>query len=277
MDPFEKLKDVLSWAKYNEHSSLYQEIPDVSVLRSLDDLKKFPYTTVDRFRSNSENLRHYREEDIRYTSSEFDPDRLDELFLVPQRADEMWYTLNAELKDQKPRAALLSIPPFWQVAPLFYHTCHAQGVPVSVANPRSPNLSVQVIEGVAMEYAIATAPVIHELRAGLVEKRKHDSIRFWHIVTPLGAIPNIPELLKDVRVAVEYHIFPGVPVAYTSPEMYRENSPWSIPLPMYHYEFDDQVCYITSLERHALPFVRLKLPVPAEVKGSGADVRMRFV
>lgn len=272
----EKIKRVLAWAKRSEHSTLYKDLPEEGVIKNTEDLKKLPTTTVETLRNNAKDLRHYAEKDIRYVSSEFDPKNLEDLFLVPQKIDEKWGALEKEIEIVKPRAALLSIPPFWQVAPLFYHACRAHKIPVSVANPRSPNLTLQVIEGVAMEYAVATAPVMHELRAGLAEKKIHDSIRFWHIVAPLGDVPDLPRS-GEAEVSVEYHVFPGIPVAYTSSDMYREDPSWSAPLPAYHYEFEDGACLITSVERHALPFVRFKLPVSVETKGEGTSTRLRFV
>lgn len=258
------LREILTWARDNEHSSLYSDVLKSNTLKSLGDLSMFPTTNTGTLRKSAENLRHYPEDLVRYLSSEFDPKKLDELFLVPQRTDETWNTVEYELSKLRLRAAFLSIPPFWQVSPFFYHTCRKHHVPVSVGNPRSPNLSLQIIEGVEVEYAAVTPAVMHELREGVMEKGIRDSVQFWHVISPLGPVPHVPKTGKGVRVSVEYHLFPGIPVAYTSPEQYAQDKQWAMPLPEYLYEFGGGTCYITSLRKHAMPFVRFEIPAKVE-------------
>lgn len=273
---FENIREVLVWVKENEYSALYRDIPHVREVKSIENFRALPTTSVETLQKNAENLCHYPEDQARFLASEFDPKKLGTLFLVPQCVDEQWDTVVRELESVKPRAAFLSIPPFWQASPFFYYTCRAHTVPVSVGNPRSPNLSLQIIEGVAVEYAVVTPPVMHELREGLQEKEIRDSVKLWHVVSPLEPAPHLPTVAHDARVSIEYHVFPGVPIAYTSPQQHEEDASLCAPLPEYLYEFEGERCFITSLKKHAMPLVRFELPAQVEVE-RGAKNRFRFV
>jgi len=242
-DIFNKLKEVYTFAR--THCAAYKDLPE-SV--TADQWKSVPVSSADTLRAAS-SLLTYPEKDVRYVISEFSTAHPENLFLVPRRIDEPWPLLTAEIDEIKPFVAAYLAPLFWQVAPIFYATFRAKSVPVSVLAPRNLPLAVQVMKEARAEMVVSTPEVAEELQAMLAKENLEKQIRAWHLIVPFGTEVK-PPVLNGLYM-VEYHLFPGVPVARMLQGGAIE------PLPGIYFEVSEQgTCLISSLEKHALPLVR---------------------
>lgn len=258
----EQLASVLEHINDNEYCNLYKYVPSIKKEEIGTVFNTIPAITKEVLRSHSGNLSHYPESKVRYLSSEFDPEYANRLFLFPQLLDAPWMLLNELLKKRDAVVAILSIPLFWQVGPFFYNTCKKNGVPMSVISPRNLPLARQVIKEVEAQAVTGTPEAADSLYGLLSEENIGNQIHTWHLIVPFGENPEIPILPGNVLI--EYHVFPGVPIGHTSPELLRENPYSFIPSPEYFFEIDNGTCFITSLESHALPFIRLEIGRNAE-------------
>lgn len=265
-DTQERLGRVLTFARANKHSPLYAAIPEVGDGSAMKTLEKCAFTDAEWLGEHKDALSHYPDSEVRYIVSEFDSERHKELFLPPQRVSEVWRTLQHELSVYHPRVAILSVPLFWQMGPMFYHTCKDRGVPVSVVSPRNAPLMVQLIKEVGAEMVVATPEAAAAVFELLQKEGLEEQIRIWHLIVPANSHDSIPELSGDV--SVEHHALPGIPVGYTEPKPHAEISSVTSfsTLDEYYYEIIDGKCYITSLDVHAIPLIRFRILENAKVK-----------
>jgi hypothetical protein len=251
-----RLLDVLQFARENGTSSLYRELPLVNGLSLLSTL---PKTDADTLRSHTGPLIHYKEDEIRYLVSEFYESDAEKLFLLAQRTDTVWTEVDRELKRHDPIVAVLSVPLFWQIGPMMYRATRENKIPISVLSPRNLPLARQVIKEVGAQFIAATPETARDLLALLLEDGIGEQIQSWHLITPAGHNPEIPKL--PGRVVLEHHLFPGVPIGLTSEAMVGRGETTFIPSEEFLFEIEEGGdCFVTSLEKHAVPLIRFKLP-----------------
>lgn len=218
------------------------------------------YKNIDDLR-NAPSLAAYADDEIRFMVSEFTADHPEKLFLIPLRLNARWHMLEEEIERVKPFAALLIVPLFWQIAPVFYETFRKREIPVSVLQSRNLPLAVQLIKEVKTDMLVSTPEVAAELQAMLEKEGLPEQIRAWHLIVPFGQKENdIPRF--RAAVFVEYHLFPGIAVARGL------SSRTFVPLPDFYFEVSKTgTCIISSLEKHALPLVGYDSGVRIEQSG----------
>ena len=205
------LRDVYAFARKNTYSDLYRDLPEPKG-EATELLRHMPILTKKQLQ-DAERLSHYPNREVRYLTSTFDPEAVDDLFLVPQHISEPWPQFSKLLTDVQPQVALLSVPLVWQIAPYVYHTCRENKTPLSVVSYRNLPLARQIIRETNAQLVVSTPDIARDLFALLKEEGMHNQIRAWLLITPLGHSPEIPML--PGAVIVEQHVFPGVPVGYT--------------------------------------------------------------
>ncbi len=234
----------------------YAGLPEA---RSPQDLARIPMTTRSMLR-DAHSLLSCPEEEVRYVVSQFSSANPEELFLVPRRLDEPWGLLEAEIKEVQPFVAILAVPLFWQVAPIFYQTFRRHRVPVSVLQPRNLPLAVQLIRETRADLVVSTPEVARDLADLLHKEGMLGQIRAWHLIVPFGTKVEPPAI--SAPYMIEYHLFPGIPVARGLPDQ-----SW-VPLPDVHIEIGQGgTALISSLKRHALPLVKFDSGVQATQRG----------
>lgn len=215
-----------------------------------EQLALVPTTSVLSFRSEARTW--FPESDIRYLVTEFDPAHAERVCLVPQRIDTIWRSLDDALVRLQPMVAVLIVPVFWQLGPMFFRTCRARGVPVSVLSPRNLPLATQLIAEVQADVVVSTPDVAADLAKHLDAAGLRTQIRSWHLIAPLD-LPVVPQALSGT-VLLERHLIPGLPIISTTDgERYVMH-------PEYLGELADGQLLVTSLEQHARPLVRLRAP-----------------
>lgn len=246
---------ILEWLQNTEggfYTATYgDKLPSVQVPLAtlMSDIQKLPY---------------FPEHDIRYLVSTFSVDEVHTLSLAPQLLKTMWTSLEEPLTRINPRVALLMVPVFWQLGPMFYETCRAHRVPVSVLTPRNIPLAIQLIKEVGGEMMVTTPDVARELHEALRTAGMENVIKVWHLVVRLGKDIDIPELSGEVYV--EQHIIPGIPLFVRAREDAgaRLVSGFSLSL--------GTRTLVQSTERHATPFYNVELPVRIDEISKGVYV-----
>ena len=180
----EKLNSVISFARNNEESNFYKDLP-TNPLDSLPDFQKIAVISNKNLQIYNGPLRHYPETAVRYLVSIFEPDEIDALFLFPQHANEIWHSLDEEIKKLNPEFLISILPSFWQLAPLFYKTVQDNKIPAIVLPPRNLPLARQVIKEVGVRGVITTPNSTSDLNMLLREANLEKQVFFWHLVLPL--------------------------------------------------------------------------------------------
>jgi hypothetical protein len=240
---------------------VYASLPDAAVPAGWSSV---PTSTKEALR-DAKALSAYPDAKVRFGVSEFTTAHPENLFLIPRRIDEPWRLLEAVIDEVQPFVAIFLAPLFWQVAPVFYAACRGKSVPVSVLQPRNMALAAQVIKESKADMVVSTPAAATELQTLLADAGMGTAIRAWHLIVPFGERHETPALKADYMI--EYHLFPGVPVARLLPNGTIE------PLPDYYFELSDTgTCLISSLERHALPLIRYDSGVRLARAGENAFV-----
>lgn len=260
VDIQQRLYSIINFVRNNKHSSFYKDLPEVRTHSIEADFNTIKLLTKEELCTYPDSLLHYPEREARYLASEFNPDFLNNLFPLPQRIDTLWNNVSKEIERIKPRAAILTVPPFWQTGPFFYYTCRQCHTPMAVMSPRNLPLTCQVIKEVEAEMIVATPDAAQELYSYLSDAGMQKQIRLWHLIVPLGTYYEVPNLSGEVTI--EFKVFPGVPVGYISSDSVAGNIKSFVPSPDYFFELDvDNTCIITSLVPDAFPLIRFKTNV----------------
>ncbi|MBI2108560.1 MAG: hypothetical protein HYT93_00060 [Parcubacteria group bacterium] len=261
-DTQKKIYSILQFVRNNKHSSLYKNIPKIKKGGLELMFNRIPRTTINNLQEYSKNLFHYPEKDIRYLVSEFDPNNLKSLFLLPQRVDYEWSLLKEEVEKKDPIVAILVVPTFWQMGPMFYRTCRKSKIPVSVLSHRNLPLTVQVIKEIKARLVVTTPDIAIGIQKMLSDEGYENQVKRWHLIVPVGPLPRIPWLSGEINI--EFHIFPGIPVGYLPYKFLKEKINGFLPNPEYFFEIENSTCFITSLISHALPLIRLQISKKAK-------------
>lgn len=246
------LKSVCAFTQTHD---LYGNVP---LPASPEDFLKLPSHDRAFLQRNAGNISHLPETKVRYLASEFDPSKIDTLFLVPQEVDRIWDSFAQELERHKPKVAMAILPLFWQTGPMFYTTARSQKVPVTVLPPHNLPLAAQVFEEAEVEAIVTTDATALEFYPTLLERGLDRRIKFWHIVSPLSLQPAF----QTGTVYHEKHLFPGVPIACRGPQAIEPHA--YTPSPRYFFECGDKT-RITSLSPEALTLLRYELPAKTRI------------
>ena len=250
-----QLYTILQFVRNNIYSALYKNLPVIPRKKIISGWESIPTTTISSLREYTKNLSHYPEKNIRYLISEFDAQKTDTLFLIPQKTDTVWELLEKNIKKKDPTVAILIVPGFWQMGPMFYQTCRKNKIPVAVLSPRNLPLAVQVIKETKAQLITTTPDVAKELSVLLSEQKLEKQIKTWHLVTSLEAPFYMPNISGNSYL--EYHIFPGFPIGYANRALFKKQPGMFFPNSEYFFEIRENTCFITSFKKHALPFIRL--------------------
>lgn len=246
-----RLRKVFTYVKDNPYSSVYRDRlhgvdPGTASTETLDALRP---VTIEDLRSHEGTLLHVPEEQARYLVSEFDNDEAESLFLVGERNDERWTSLDASIREHDIKAAVIAVSRNWQLGARFYETCRACEVPCAVFSHRDVPYIARLIEEVGVDLVITTPEVARAVNAILVEKGIERVVKVWILIVELGVRTDIPEL--PGATIVEHHVFPGISVGTSADGIHL------VPSDEYFIQPEPGGLSVTSLEKHAVPFIRL--------------------
>ena len=250
------IETVAAFARDNGYSNLYKSLPDISPDFNTWFERIIPFDRK-RLYSCKDQLSHFEDGEVRFLSSEFNPARFEELFLIPQLIDTMWQSVSSLCRSVQPKVASLIVPPFWQMGPMFYHTCRKEKVPVSVMTPRNLPIARQLIKEAEVDMVVTTASASRELHTLLLEEGLERQIRTWHIVlTEDGNIEHIP--IKE-GISLEYFIFPGISFGKADAELFSTGVLAVQPSDDFFVELADGNCLVTCRKKTALPLIRFQI------------------
>lgn len=267
----DRLRATIAYAKNNPHSSVYRDVLSDVDIEGLtkETLRTIRPTSVDGLRAHSESLLHVSELESRYLVSQFGDDEAEDLFLVGSRIDHAWPTLNEYVKAHMPKGAVIAVSRNWQLGGSFYDVCRAHEVPCTVFSPRDAAYIARLVEEVGIDMVVTVPDVAEEASQQLKERGLEKSVRTWIVLVELGA--SVPSTDLCGTVVFEHHLFPGVPLGVSqdgkSIRVSRE----------YLVEVSSEGIYITSLEEHAVPFIRLFIPGHAHVLRERGGTRVVFL
>lgn len=265
----ERLQQVVAYAQNNPHSSFYQEVlRDIDVANlskeTLGTIRPTPIESMSRY---SGSLIHIAESEARYLVSQFE-DEQSNLFLLAQRTDHSWKTLEAHLRAHAPKGAVIAVSRNWQLGAPFYGACRAHNVPCTVFSPRDAQYVARLVEEVGIDMVVTTPLVAEEIASSLKDRNLEKAVKVWVLLAEFGA-PATTSLLHGALV-FEHHLFPGIPLGVSADGVHIEISR------EYFVEVASDGIYITSLEQHATPFIRLFVPGRPEVQKIGWKHTLSF-
>lgn len=254
------LREVVVFAKTNVYSTLYHALPEVPDDTFEEFFQKLPPLSVKKLRAHAGSLVHSADTKVRYLLSEFDFKNMDKTVLLAQSVSAEWDIVAREIKAHNIHSALHILPKHWQTGPMFYRTCRAHGVismPLTSANEET---KVHFVKEAGVDMIVSTPEEVQWTATRLRELGLEENIRSWVVIAPLGTVPDLPEVSGDMHV--EHHVFPGIPLGVSTDGVNVRLSD------EYFVESDEKGIYITSLEKHAVPFIRLFMPGHAEIKST---------
>jgi hypothetical protein len=261
----EALRKIVSFARENTYSDFYRGLPNPDFYTDIVEMMSHILpVTLNNLREYTQagNLLHYPEPEVRYMVSEFTNKHPENLFLIPQRVDTIWESVDREIEKNNPTVATLLVQMFWQMGPMFYRTCRNRKVPVAVLAHRNLPVAVQVAKEVQSKLVVTTPSIAGDLQKLMAEEGLDDQIKSWTLIVPFGEKPTLPNLQGNVTV--EYHLFPGIPIGYADHNI-QKNSAHSMKVyDDFLIEVKDSKCFITSLVPHAFPFIRFSPDIRVE-------------
>jgi hypothetical protein len=214
-----------------------------------------------------DKLAHLDESRLRYLISRFDSEDLDKLFLVPWDREAGWPSLDRETGTANPFVSLCIVPPYWQLAPVFYETMRRRGIPAIILPTRNIPLAAQMVKEVGVQSIVAGKDGAKELHELCSDKALLKPILFWHIALSLREQLE-PDEFGSVPVFQEKHVFPGIAVACQCATMAKTHSRGFHLSKDYLWEITAGKTLITSLRESAMPFIRYDLG--AHVRGESS-------
>jgi len=113
---------------------------------------------------------------------------------------------------------MMRLPLFWQLEPALHAACRAAGAPIFINEPENTQVGAEAVRQANIDTVVseaADAPAFSSYLAQKNSPRPHN----WILVHRPKAEWMLPGALveKDVRVAQEVHLFPGM-VAFSQCE-----------------------------------------------------------
>lgn len=133
---------------------------------------------------------------------------------LPLEREWRWPSLEAHLQSFKPQTLILQLPSFWQLEPYVHTAARAAEVPVCIIEPQNFPLDRAAIRLASAEAVLAEAAEA----AGIAEYLSTSQVElppYWILLHAANASQwDAPSLLlgRDIRVAQEVHLAPGVPL-----------------------------------------------------------------
>ncbi len=197
----------------------------------------------------------------RVMPSSFDPDDQN-LLAYPYYLSPRWDSCEKALRAFGARGVMMRLPLFWQTESLLHHACRA--VSAFIFINESTNMPVGALA--LREGEVNT--IVTDINDALVfssylRDKKFPLNQAWIIVHQLtNDIVAIPEVLmkKEVYVAQEVHIFPGVPLLEQCSKLWEKKSPLFHLSDSYRGEETETGFVVTSTEDVPFPFFRYELP-----------------
>lgn len=247
------LKDTINFCRTNQVSTVYHALPapPADPAAFLDYWQQVPKTSHDTFKDASPfALMHYPESECRFLLSQFEPEKSDDFFMLPQRIDDTWKLMAELLTAQQPAGVAVILPPHWQMAPMAYRTSREIKIPMASLRHTNIPLAVNVVKEMEAEVIVTTPDAIAALWPEFVKAGLESLVKAWLVVVPFSQKATVPKVSGEVHF--EHHIFPGIPVG-----IHKGEGPFT-PYSEYFFETDEQhqVVTISSLVPHAFPLVR---------------------
>jgi hypothetical protein len=254
----ENMRGVVNFAKNNPWSSLYGDLPEIQNQHFEEVFSSIRPIDISKLCEYERELSHFPEEEVYFVPSSLNINSEENFCLIPKKIDDTWNSLDEKLKKVRPNAAILLVPPDWNIGPLFYKTCRENSAPASLLPPRNPKLVAEVIRETNIDMIVTTPSAAGELEELLIKSDIYKQIKHWHIISSVeNTDMDFAGLSK--KMMIEYHLFPGVPVAFALKDD-GGTIQGLIPFNEYLFEINEEgKCFITSMIELALPLIRFEI------------------
>ncbi len=216
------------------------------------------------------------EMNCRVMPSSFDPDDQN-LLAYPYYLSPRWDSCEKALRAFGARGVMMRLPLFWQTESLLHSACRAAGAFIFINEPENmPVGALALREGEVNTIVTDINDVF--VFSSYLRDNKFPLNQTWIIVHPLkNKIGTIPEVLmkKEVLVAQEVHLFPGVPILEQCSTLWKEKKLLFHLLDLYVIEKKDNKSLLSNISDSPFSFFRYELPLhlnEAGRCGCGKDI-----